>query len=616
MENTLKIYENLVDGRLGYLDGEFINYGAGTYQHMRPSPEFVYIGERPAPKFDKLTKVWHNDEISTIYNLKVTSEGYEYRLSSSCSWVEEKELREIEYQLVKTGLYYDCKTDRVRLRALIIEGVHKLAIDRNGKTCTLGDYVKSRDRLWQVQNEHIELVIPERGMYLEFDYENYEVVNKKGVSLISGEPLTDPVEVNGYTANREDTVVDHGGRRYPYWSKCDFCKTDEKNEHGETIYISYEDIDDDANINTEYGICDNCGQVVLREELTCTEDGEVCETCLENDYLTCEYCGVIYHREHIRFVENIACCDDCFEETHSRCMHCGEFYHNEDLEWHESGERICNECGEENYRWDDDRCEYVDPTNAIRDYHDSPDYIYYANGEAEYRPKRGVKYLGVELEIQDGGEDDEKAIELIGTSEKHLFAMQDGSLKDGFEVISMPATIEEHLNGCMPWKNVLPKANSMGYRGRNGGGLHIHVSKQHFVDDDAIGECVRFVSENFKAICRFGCRELADGKHWAAPAWEKDKGDEYPACKGEWLEKAYDKDKYQAVNVSPSLTIEFRLFRSTLEVRHFRAVLQFVDCLTDLANEVDEITFPLIRELAEEKGYGELIHDMNYYDLL
>ena len=60
------------------------------------------------------------------------------------------------------------------------------------------------------------------------------------------------------------------------------------------------------------------------------------------------------------------------------------------------------------------------------------------------------KYFGVELELDEAGEDNENAQELLDIvnsnryEEEHMYAKHDGSLTEGFELVTHPMSLNYH----------------------------------------------------------------------------------------------------------------------------------------------------------------------------
>ena len=88
----------------------------------------------------------------------------------------------------------------------------------------------------------------------------------------------------------------------------------------------------------------------------------------------------------------------------------------------------------------------------------------------DYRPETifyedGPRYFGVELEIDGAGEYDSNADKILAIGnhdEPRVYCKHDGSLDEGFEIVSNSATEEYHLTQ-LPWKVVMAKAVSLGY---------------------------------------------------------------------------------------------------------------------------------------------------------
>ncbi len=108
----------------------------------------------------------------------------------------------------------------------------------------------------------------------------------------------------------------------------------------------------------------------------------------------------------------------------------------------------------------------------IHDYYYKPEPIFYGDGP---------RYLGVELELDDGGENEfcaSKLLDIANAQKEHMYIKHDGSLDDGFECVTHPMTLDYHINQ-MPWRAILNKAVAKGYLSHQAGtcGLHVHISR-------------------------------------------------------------------------------------------------------------------------------------------
>lgn len=101
--------------------------------------------------------------------------------------------------------------------------------------------------------------------------------------------------------------------------------------------------------------------------------------------------------------------------------------------------------------------------NAIQDYYYKPVPEFFGVGP---------RFFGVELEVDEAGESDRNAWELLsivnGEGEKRLYCKHDGSLDEGFELVSHPMSLRYHQEE-MPWEKLLRAAAEMGYTSHQAG---------------------------------------------------------------------------------------------------------------------------------------------------
>lgn len=76
----------------------------------------------------------------------------------------------------------------------------------------------------------------------------------------------------------------------------------------------------------------------------------------------------------------------------------------------------------------------VECSDIIQDYYHKPEPTFFGNGP---------RFFGVELEIDEAGESSRNAWELLSIAnregEKRLYCKHDGSLNDGFEMVTHPS---------------------------------------------------------------------------------------------------------------------------------------------------------------------------------
>lgn len=309
-------------------------------------------------------------------------------------------------------------------------------------------------------------------------------------------------------------------------------------------------------------VCSECG-AVLTEGHTHSFDGQIfCEECFNRCTTTCDNCGERIWRDNAEGDSNYTLCSHCYDYSYTTCEGCGGLIHNSDA-LYEDGEDYpyCRDCFEKLNN------------DAIKNYSYKPEPIFYGSGNLFY---------GVELEIDKGGEEHsnaQKLLDIANRNEERIYCKHDGSLNDGFEIVSHPMTLDYHTNK-MNWLDVFEKAVEMEYRSHNTStaGLHIHCSRSAFGKDyeqqeQAIGRVVFFVERHWNELVKFSRRTLDNLNHWAA------KYATISSTTEETYKKAKDKrmGRYVAVNLENYNTIEFRLFRGTLRYKTFLATLQLVD---------------------------------------
>lgn len=322
--------------------------------------------------------------------------------------------------------------------------------------------------------------------------------------------------------------------------------------------------------------CSVCG-AVLTEETKREFGGEImCEHCFNEQTVECDCCHERIWQDDNCGDEDNPLCGACYDYYYTHCDICGRLILRDDACYEEDDDcPYCNDCYE---RINSD---------MIKSYNYKPEPIFYGSGDLFY---------GVELEIDRGGEiasNAEKLLEIANSNSEHLYCKHDGSIDDGFEIVSHPASLYYHISG-IDWLKIFNCAVEMGYRSHNTStcGLHIHVSRSAFgstVEEQeiVIARIVHFVEKHWWEIVKFSRRTEQNLNHWAA---------HYATISAE-VQDTYKKAKskglglYVAVNLENYHTIEFRLFRGTLKYKTFLATLQLVDMICRLAIMLDDNAF-------------------------
>ena len=178
--------------------------------------------------------------------------------------------------------------------------------------------------------------------------------------------------------------------------------------------------------------CDLCGT-----QHPITEENEmdgllICTDCMMEETEVCQHCSTRIWRGDNAGDAVTPLCQSCYDMYYTRCSDCNEILYESDAYYMDDDEDTpyCYHCAE-NYR----RC------SGIHAYSYKPKPIF--RGE-------GMRFFGVELEIDEGGELEANAKELLklanSEADEFIYCKSDGSLSEGFEIVSHPFTLDYHIN--------------------------------------------------------------------------------------------------------------------------------------------------------------------------
>lgn len=313
--------------------------------------------------------------------------------------------------------------------------------------------------------------------------------------------------------------------------------------------------------------CSHCGGDFALHEQYEVDGRCLCPDCCDALTLVCDQCGKRIWMADNEGDDDTPLCETCYSESYHRCGNCGELLYSANV--------YCLSRSDTPYCYD---C-YRDRQNAIHEYSYKPEPVFYGTGPC---------YFGVELEIDEGGNDGtcaEEILAIANAARKNLYIKSDSSLSDGMELVSHPMSLDYHRTE-MPWEEVLQKCRSLGYLSHKTDtcGLHIHVNRGSLGDrgacqDDTISRILYFVEHHWAELLRFSRRTEAQLSRWAARYGYKDRPREIldTAKKGSI-------GRYACVNILNYDTVEFRIFRGTLKWNTLMATLQLVEEICRVAS--------------------------------
>lgn len=302
------------------------------------------------------------------------------------------------------------------------------------------------------------------------------------------------------------------------------------------------------------------------------------------DLHCCNICGV-YHVASSGYISNNTwICDDCFNSHYYFCNRCRDLVKKEEADITKDGNYLCPNCAKR---------EYILPYH-----HYYPNVKFYG----DYH-NNSVPYLGVELEVDNGGEKNISAKIVVNTMNKEgenfVYCSHDGSLNNGFEIITQPATLEYHTSIKNIYQEAFKRLRKMEYLSHDTTtcGFHVHFNRSFFGDNETenIGKLIYLVNHFWNKFVIFARRPEFRMNHYSKKI-DMDTKEYIIEANKTGLHEYH----YYAINIANPDTIEFRMFKGTLNVNTFLATLQFVhNCII----------------AAREKSVSE-IHDMKFEELV
>ena len=236
-------------------------------------------------------------------------------------------------------------------------------------------------------------------------------------------------------------------------------------------------------------------------------------------------------------------------------------------------------------------------------------YSYKPEAEIGYKNDRESREhltFGVELECEprnDGGAirmDAHDLSDLIdAVPGNRVYCKSDGSLTRGVEIVSHPGTLAHHMY-VMHWRQIQRTAEKAGFRSHDAAnsGLHVHVGRQQLGRTDVErNDVVRKLQILFalyeNELTRFSRRTRSRLNEWAPFDHFNVPSDAIRSASADrlqsWAEtrvptySSNHNERYHAINVTNTATVEIRIFRGTLKRDTLIAAVQLVSNLCKYA---------------------------------
>lgn len=304
--------------------------------------------------------------------------------------------------------------------------------------------------------------------------------------------------------------------------------------------------------------CKECGRVIDHQQ----KDVPFCDRCApRNGYVHCRNCYKWHKESELQLVGVYEYCQKCIDRM-TPCVCCGKLCFS----------KVCNTCRDTTH-------------SMIKSYSHKPNPKMLHNGD-------NGRFFGLEIELSFAEEWEriKFLVELSNTKfykEENVYCKSDGSISDyGVEVVTHPMTHDFIFKNAdfLDFADVLYKYGKI----NESCGGHIHTNRNVLQSDTDTKICYLF--NKYPEACENKCdrNDLGDLEQWASPSYD---------CKKEctfdyFMDNADFEERYQALNLKNSKTIEFRLFSSTTDLDVIISRIEWIERLITLveSKDVDQIT--------------------------
>ena len=275
--------------------------------------------------------------------------------------------------------------------------------------------------------------------------------------------------------------------------------------------------------------------------------------------MKCQICGRNVNANDVAVIDIGFMCNDCFESRkamYHKCLVCGTYTSNENM--------ICNSC---------DSGVYVKNINS---YNTKPKPIF-----KNYKYDKNIplckRYYGLELEYSntDSVQARESMVDLY--KDKWLYNKSDGSLCNGVEIVTSPCDYKSIMWLLDKMKEPIKEITS-GNKYTQNAGIHIHVSKKSIPSYNIYK--LSYLLNNKQAKELSSIMFYLSGRNVRV-------SDNYfgrYAKIGGINEFKNETDRYLALNLTNSNTIEFRIFKTTNDMDKVKSYVDFVESMINFVD--------------------------------
>jgi hypothetical protein len=256
----------------------------------------------------------------------------------------------------------------------------------------------------------------------------------------------------------------------------------------------------------------------------------------------------------------------------------------------------CEYCDEYNA----DGCDNCEPdSNIIHDYSYRPDPVFHTTKSDD------KLFFGIEIEVENGkGAGWENKSQAAQYAYERLeptdlaYLKSDGSLSDGFEIVTHPMTHDYYMNHAPDlWDTLEHLRTSMSMRswGTQTCGLHIHISRTGFKGGAHMHRFLNLIYSNeefFSMIAGRSSTRWAKFDDVERSAWQGERDEQGIRLHKTWrsyrekITNGRSSDRYSAVNTQNAHTLELRIFKGTLKTSRVRALINLAHASVEFTRDL------------------------------
>lgn len=205
-----------------------------------------------------------------------------------------------------------------------------------------------------------------------------------------------------------------------------------------------------------------------------------------------------------------------------------------------------------------------------------------------------TQYFGIELEYEVPTKQRKAQMYVIDKLLDHAIMKYDGSISNGFEIVTCPATFDIHKERMGSFLDNLPPE----FSGSSRTGMHVHISRRSLTKL-GIGKMTEFLNrlDNQTFVRKIAGR----------------KSNNYQKANSEYtITRSIGRyfDRYNNINLQNPNTIELRIFSTPLTKEDFNIKLEFCKALADYCQPSQQETS--LKESTSVKAFMSWLTKMRY----